>query len=152
MTISILCPAHSHTSHSQLITPAPEQSLLGVMGVSDWDFLCPAEEAGTLDSDEDTSKRPSLDDFDGEIAVFQVCQLSLSLISNLLPFSFPFSLFLPLFLFPLSPFFHFLHYSICSLHFTNHKRTCTCTCTLFIMYVGVEYCTQLTHYIFPTSI
>ena len=52
-----------------MITPAPETTLLGVMGVSDWDFLCPPDH--TPSPDEDTSKRPSLDDFDGEIAVFQ---------------------------------------------------------------------------------
>ena len=67
----------SHTSsHSQLLTPAPEQSLFGVMGVSDWDFLCPPEEMDKSDGEEDDSKRPSLDDFDGEIAVFQVSEWS----------------------------------------------------------------------------
>ena len=57
--------------------------------MSDWDFLCPPPAAGTLttptgegegeggeagreEREEDTIKRPSLDDFDGEIAVFQV--------------------------------------------------------------------------------
>ena len=41
-----------------------------VMGVSDWDFLCPSvTEPG---QDEDISKRPSLDEFDSELAVFQV--------------------------------------------------------------------------------
>ena len=72
-----------------MLTPAPEQNLLGVMGVSDWDFLCPPPAAGMLttptgegegeggeagreEREEDTIKRPSLDDFDGEIAVFQV--------------------------------------------------------------------------------
>lgn len=82
------------SSQSQLLTPAPEQNLLGVMGVSDWDFLRPPpppvtdasttptgdreaegeeeREAGKGEREEDTTKRPSLDDFDGEIAVFQV--------------------------------------------------------------------------------
>ena len=83
------------SSQDQLVTPAPEQSLLGVMGVSDWDFLrppppsaaatvtTPTQDAeggvggkgGELrqeEREEDTTKRPSLDDFDGEIAVFQV--------------------------------------------------------------------------------
>ncbi len=51
-------------------TPAPPETILfGVMGVSDWDFLCPP---GHVPSpEEDTSKKPSLDDFDGEIAIFQ---------------------------------------------------------------------------------
>lgn len=66
-------PCACSSSQSQLITPpAPEQNLLGVMGVSDWDFLCPVESVERPDEEEDTSKRPSLDDFDGEIAVFQV--------------------------------------------------------------------------------
>ena len=81
------------SSQSQLLTPAPEQNLLGVMGVSDWDFLRPPppvadpsttpkgggeaegggeRDAGKEEREEDTTKRPSLDDFDGEIAVFQV--------------------------------------------------------------------------------
>ena len=51
------------------LTTTPESNLLGVMGVSDWDFLRPP----SMDSGEDEGKRPSLDDFDGEIAVFQVC-------------------------------------------------------------------------------
>ncbi len=38
------------------------------MGVSDWDFLRPPSSP----PEEDESKRPSLDDFDGEIAIFQV--------------------------------------------------------------------------------
>ena len=91
----------SSSSQSQLLTPAPEQNLLGVMGVSDWDFLCPpppppaatgpggeGEREGTEaegreereaagegqggEKEDDTTRRPSLDDFDGEIAVFQV--------------------------------------------------------------------------------
>jgi hypothetical protein len=84
------------------LTPAPEQNLLGVMGVSDWDFLRPPppvadpsttptgggeaegglggegggeRDAGKEEREEDTTKRPSLDDFDGEIAVFQVISL-----------------------------------------------------------------------------
>ena len=45
-----------------------------VTGVSDWDFLCPpGMESGP---DEDISKRPSLDEFDGELAIFQVNILS----------------------------------------------------------------------------
>ena len=79
------------SSQSQLLTPAPEQNLLGVMGVSDWDFLCPAtsttptedgegrEKRSEVEGEaEDTTKRPSLDDFDGEIAVFQVSSYSLA--------------------------------------------------------------------------
>ena len=64
---------YSSSSQSQVIQP-PEPSLLGVMGVSDWDFLCPPSEMRGVsgDEEEDTSHRPSLDDFDGEIAVFQV--------------------------------------------------------------------------------
>ena len=80
--------SHS-SSQSQLLTPAPEQSLLGVMGVSDWDFLCPATTTAPTEGGEkgqrsevegeDTTKRPSLDDFDGEIAVFQVSSSTLAL-------------------------------------------------------------------------
>ena len=60
--------------------------------MSDWDFLCPPPPPATVgeeakqegreerevgegqqgEREEDTIKRPSLDDFDGEIAVFQV--------------------------------------------------------------------------------
>ena len=47
----------------------PESNLPGVMSVTDWDFLrppsVPMEEA-------DHTHRPSLDEFDAEIAVFQV--------------------------------------------------------------------------------
>ena len=92
--LSSVCTCSS--SQSQLLTPAPEQNLLGVMGVSDWDFLCPPPPAadpsttptgggeseggggggerdtGKEEREEDSTKRPSLDDFDGEIAVFQV--------------------------------------------------------------------------------
>lgn len=58
------------STQSQTVTPAPpETSLFGVMGVSDWDFLCPP--GHTPSPEEDISKRPSLDDFDGEIAIFQ---------------------------------------------------------------------------------
>jgi len=41
------------------------------MGVSDWDFLRPPGMDPSED-EESLGKRPSLDDFDGEIAVFQV--------------------------------------------------------------------------------
>ena len=41
-----------------------------VMGVSDWNFLCPAGMEPR--PDEDISKRPSLEEFDGELAIFQV--------------------------------------------------------------------------------
>ncbi len=58
------------SAQSQTVTPAPpETTLLGVMGVSDWDFLCPPGHTSSLG--EDVTKRPSLDDFDGEIAIFQ---------------------------------------------------------------------------------
>ena len=64
----------SQTSISQhsLHAVAPDTTgLHQVIGVSDWDFLCPpGMEPGP---DEDVSKRPSLDEFDGELAVFQVC-------------------------------------------------------------------------------
>ena len=44
--------------------------LYGITRVSDWDFLCsPGMELGP---DEDISKRPSLDEFDSELALFQV--------------------------------------------------------------------------------
>ena len=58
-------------SQHSLQTVAPDTAgLHQVMGVSDWDFLCPlGMESGP---DEDISKRPSLDEFDGELAVFQV--------------------------------------------------------------------------------
>ena len=64
--------------------------------MSDWDFLCPPPpsttptgegveeegggemEAGREEREEDTTKRPSLDDFDGEIAVFQVSSSTIS--------------------------------------------------------------------------
>lgn len=63
----------SQTSISQhsLHAVAPDTTgLHQVIGVSDWDFLCPpGMEPGP---DEDVSKRPSLDEFDGELAVFQV--------------------------------------------------------------------------------
>ena len=45
-----------------------------VMGVSDWDFLCPSGMEPR--PDEDISKRPSLDEFDGELAIFQVSELN----------------------------------------------------------------------------
>ena len=47
----------------------PEPSLQAVLSVTDWDFLCPPS---APQADTDTAHRPSLDDFDGEIAVFQV--------------------------------------------------------------------------------
>lgn len=66
-------PSSSQTSISQhsLHAVAPDTTgLHQVIGVSDWDFLCPpGMEPGP---DEDVSKRPSLDEFDGELAVFQV--------------------------------------------------------------------------------
>ena len=73
--IHFLCDIATLSSSSQvslsqqsLPTPAPPTNL--VMGVSDWDFLCPVGmEPGP---DEDTSKRPSLEEFDGELAIFQV--------------------------------------------------------------------------------
>ena len=77
-------PPHTHThththsssqSPSQGTLPAPEVPLLGVMGVSDWDFLRPPGMEPSED-EESLGKRPSLDDFDGEIAVFQVSDFS----------------------------------------------------------------------------
>lgn len=47
----------------------PEPNLQGVIGVSDWDFLRPPS---APEDEDDHITRPSLDDFDGEIAVFQV--------------------------------------------------------------------------------
>ena len=47
----------------------PEPNLQGVIGVSDWDFLRPPS---APEDEDDHTHRPSLDDFDGEIAVFQV--------------------------------------------------------------------------------
>ena len=66
-----MCISHHFSGSQSLATlPAsPESNLLGVMGVSDWDFLRPPSMA----MEEDESRRPSIDDFDGEIAVFQVC-------------------------------------------------------------------------------
>lgn len=68
-------PTHTLPSSSQQppsSPPPPETTLLGVMGVSDWDFLRPPSDHAPSPEEEDSSKRPSLDDFDGEIAVFQV--------------------------------------------------------------------------------
>lgn len=63
--------ACSSTPAPSLSTVIPvEPNLPAVMGVSDWDFLQPP--SPPLLEQEDTSHRPSLDDFDGEIAVFQV--------------------------------------------------------------------------------
>lgn len=58
-------------SQQSLQTVVPDTTgLHQVMGVSDWDFLCPPGiETGP---DEDINRRPSLDEFDGELAVFQV--------------------------------------------------------------------------------
>ena len=58
-------------SQQSLHTLTPDMTGLNhVTGVSDWDFLCPSGmEPGP---DEDISKRPSLDEFDAELAVFQV--------------------------------------------------------------------------------
>ena len=58
-------------SQQSLQTLVPDTTGLNlVMGVSDWDFLCPL--GMELGPDEDISKRPSLDEFDAELAVFQV--------------------------------------------------------------------------------
>ena len=61
---------YSSSKSQQTLPTTPEANLLGVMGVSDWDFLRPPT---ATSEEEDEAKRPSLDDFDGEIAVFQVC-------------------------------------------------------------------------------
>lgn len=60
---------YSSSKSQQTLPTTPEANLLGVMGVSDWDFLRPP---ATTSDEEDEIKRPSLDDFDGEIGVFQV--------------------------------------------------------------------------------
>ena len=58
------------SQHSLQAVVPDTTGLHQVMGVSDWDFLCPpGMEPGP---DEDITKRPSLDEFDGELAVFQV--------------------------------------------------------------------------------
>ncbi len=69
-TIAVTChsPLSSSTLSQSTLPSSPESNLLGVMGVSDWDFLRPPSSP----PEEDESKRPSLDDFDGEIAIFQV--------------------------------------------------------------------------------
>ena len=68
-----VCIPSSQVSISQQSLQAliPDTTGLNlVTGVSDWDFLCPpGMEPGP---DEDISKRPSLDEFDAELAVFQV--------------------------------------------------------------------------------
>ena len=67
----------SQVSISQYSLPAPVPAMNVVMGVSDWDFLCPTGmEPGP---DEDISKRPSLEEFDGELAIFQVGQKAIVL-------------------------------------------------------------------------
>ena len=50
--------------------------LHGVTGVSDWDFLCPPGMESS--PDEGPSKRPSLEEFDRELAVFQVGRIVLT--------------------------------------------------------------------------
>ena len=60
-----------------VLSAAPETTnLAGVMGVSDWEFLCPVawrdSPAHQSSGEAESGKRPSLDDFDGELAVFQV--------------------------------------------------------------------------------
>lgn len=72
-----MCTFSSSNSQHTLPT-TPEANLLGVMGISDWDFLRPPTDTSV---EEDETKRPSLDDFDGEIAVFQVCTYSLNTIT-----------------------------------------------------------------------
>ncbi len=57
----------------------PEPNLPGVMSVTDWDFLRPPS---VPVGEDDHAHRPSLDDFDGEIAVFQVCK-DIKLVSDL---------------------------------------------------------------------
>ena len=88
---TVLCYiSYSHTAPSAIATGPASQTASSVIesvaGVTDWDFLCTEEEArgssghegpGRDEGEEGerqriVGKRPSLDDFDGEIAVFQV--------------------------------------------------------------------------------
>ena len=68
---SNLYSSQESTSQQSLHPMTPDMAdLHGVTGISDWDFLCPP---GLESSpDEDLSKRPSLEEFDKELAVFQV--------------------------------------------------------------------------------
>lgn len=67
------CSAYSSTASSLLTVAPPEPSgIQGVLGVTDWDFLRPPDSSPVTESKDFTHHRPSLEDFDGEIAVFQV--------------------------------------------------------------------------------
>ena len=66
----------SHTCSSTMSLSAPEPNLQAVTGVTDWDFLRPS----SASAQDDHAHRPSLDDFDGEISVFQVCNKSMCII------------------------------------------------------------------------
>ena len=57
-------------SISQHSLPGPMPAMNQVTGVCDWDFLCPP--GMEPDPNDDISKRPSLEEFDGELAIFQV--------------------------------------------------------------------------------
>lgn len=63
-----LLPPFSSSLSLSTVIAAPDPSLQGVMGITDWDFLRPSN---VPVEDDDHAHRPSLDDFDGEIAVFQ---------------------------------------------------------------------------------
>ena len=75
-TVRSRASARAHSAQSRGSTPPPSEplppmtksdsTLMGVMGVSDWEFLKPP----SLEEKEGQS-HPSLDDFDGELAVFQ---------------------------------------------------------------------------------
>ena len=48
-----------------------------VTGVTDWEFLRP-DHASSMGGEEDPAHKVTLDDFDGEIAVFQVSERKIS--------------------------------------------------------------------------
>ena len=75
-TVRSRASARVHSGQSRSSTPPPteplpqvtpsDSTLMGVMGVSDWQFLKPP---GL--EEKEGQRHPSLDDFDGELAVFQ---------------------------------------------------------------------------------
>ena len=68
-------PSSSTLSLSQVIPPEP--NLPVVMSMTDWDFLRPAGAPVQEEEEDPHTNRPLLDDFDAEIAVFQVRVVSL---------------------------------------------------------------------------
>ncbi|KAL5499629.1 hypothetical protein EMCRGX_G011081 [Ephydatia muelleri] len=76
-TVRSRASARVHSGQSRSSTPPPppstepqvtssDSTLMGVMGVSDWEFLKP-----TGLEEKEGQSHPSLDDFDGELAVFE---------------------------------------------------------------------------------